>query len=79
MADNEDMELEGSDEENDSGNAESVGEENSPGVFIPGKTQNDGGELESDPSAYIFLHQLQAGRCPRVLMCLEDTPPPPPR
>ena len=64
MADNEEMELEERDEENDDdGSTQGMGDEDRSGggVFIPGKTQHDGGELESDPSAYIFLHQLQAG------------------
>lgn len=30
-------------------------------VFIPGKTEHDGDELEHDPRAYILLHRLQAG------------------
>ena len=78
MADNEEMELEELDEENDDdGSTQGMGDEDSSGggVFIPGKTQHDGGELESDPSAYIFLHQLQAGtgyplNCVCVCVCV---------
>ncbi|KAK7112232.1 glutamate-rich WD repeat-containing protein 1-like [Littorina saxatilis] len=63
MADNDEMEvLDEIQEENDnSGCDEGMEEEKPPEVFIPGKTQHEEGELESDPSAYVFLHQLQAG------------------
>lgn len=65
MADNDEMEvLDEIQEENDnSGCDEGMEEEKPPEVFIPGKTQHEEGELESDPSAYVFLHQLQAGGC----------------
>ena len=58
------MEVEGSDVQiDDNGDDQDVEEEHTSGVFIPGKTQHDGGELEFDPAAYMFLHQLQAGWC----------------
>lgn len=73
MADSEEMEMEELDEENDDdGSTQGMGDEDSSGagVFIPGKTQHDGGELESDPSAYIFLHQLQAGTGYPLRLCV---------
>lgn len=47
--------------DNDDQDMEEQEDENAQEVFIPGKTEYDGEELEADPSAYIFLHQLQAG------------------
>ncbi|XP_076458832.1 glutamate-rich WD repeat-containing protein 1-like [Babylonia areolata] len=65
MAGKEKMDLDNRLEEDDSGSEsdqdmEEEGEQTQ-GVFIPGKTEYDGDELEPDPSAYVFLHQLQAG------------------
>ncbi|KAL8561224.1 hypothetical protein ACOMHN_024480 [Nucella lapillus] len=70
MADKEEMDLDDGfqDDEVDSedeGMEEERGEEEegekAQEVFIPGKTEYDGEELEHDPRAYVFLHRLQTG------------------
>lgn len=66
MAGKEKMELDDGIGEGDEGcesdqAMKEVRNENTQKVFIPGKTECEGEELEADPSAYVFLHQLQAG------------------